>query len=387
MRKKIGSNPYVYPHTPFKYLNCDYLNITKKDVLANQKMEVNFDEIFELAKSQTKLDITISGNSIAEKVYNIFIEDKILFGPVEYIEDNKGYWIEKIQYFINRDEKIQFTLLGFPFKMPVPLKTMRTLPDMGEVIILARLHSLMQLIGGIYSGGAEITVFTEGGLGKFVGVSEKETVKYAEYLTFLNKKGGFDDYVKLRDLADMEKDDKFQDIFKINIEQSESEFQKKTEKFMKKFNGTKPSMERIVNTRQYSDDILMQIYDYEINSKAISAEIKSIRKEIKTNVEKAIMGYFAYLKTRDDLDFLEKTIPHYLALSVSPKPKRLGIIAVNINSNKLPYHAVAVYHEDEDCFSMEYLIDIKISNCIYKPVYLKGDEESVPFYFIKNDNS
>lgn len=378
---KLKSNPYVYPYVPFKKLEQAFLRIENDNFIKNGKI-INLRDIAGILNKIKMPTIKVKGKTVEEKIFSHFLDDNVLFGPREYIEDNRAFWLEKINYFVSRNKKIRFTLLGFPFKMPVPFKTNRTLPDMGEVLILLQLNHLAEQMKKVYLPGVEIVVFTEGGLGKFVGVSDQEGEAYKDFLIFLNKKLGFYKNIKIMDLADMEKEAEFENKFQINLKKMKTDLTKKEAGFMEKFEGAKPSLLRIINTRKYSERDLAQVYDEKISDDKVSPAILKIRQMIRKKVEQSLTGYFAYLKTRDDLNYLEKKVPHFLALSVSPKPKRLGIIPVNTWSDKLPYHSVPLYILKNKHFMMEYLVDLKYGNYICEACYLQEDKEKKPFYYI-----
>jgi pyoverdine/dityrosine biosynthesis protein Dit1 len=380
---KMKSNPYVYPYAPFKSLKLAAIDAQQKTNIV-EKIDISFDEVKNLLGKIDNPKIIFQGNNIEEKVFNIFLNENVLFGPKKYVVAYREYWLEKIGYFVSKNKKIRFTLLGFPFKIPVPLKTNRKYPDMGEVLILNQLAEITMVIQKIYSPGAEIVVFTEGGLGRFVGISKKEADEYKKFLATLNRKFEFSKSIKIMDLSDMEKEKDFKKLFQINKANFKNDFEKKDVDFMKKFEGAKPSMLKIINTRKFPEQMLVEAYDDAIADEKISLDGRRVREYINKKVESSLIGYFAYLRTRDDLNFLEKKVPHFLALSVSPKPKRLGIIPVNVWSDKLPYHSVPVYDAQKNKFTMEYLVDMKYGNKQYATCFLKGDGENKPFYYILN---
>lgn len=370
-------NSYVYPYVPFKDLSNKQI---RKDFISGEK-EVSFNEIKSLISQMKPKVVSPSGKTLEEKILSVFLDKNFLFGPKKYIEANKSFWQEKLHYFIQDSKKIQFTLLGFPFKMPLLLKTNRSLPDMGEVLSLKQLMDIAEDIKNIYSPGVVINVFTEGGFGKFVGVSKKKVEDYKKFLILIARRMGFNQYIKIKDLTEMEKYKSFKMVFRDNLKKMEKSFRLEDKDFMKKYNGAKDSIFRIVNPREKDELVLMEVYDESLSDSEISERARMVRKRISDSLPKAIIRYFAYLKTRDDLNFLEKRVPHFIPLSVSPKPNRLGILPIDKSINKLPYHSVPVYWTKKRRFSMEYLIDIKRSDINYTAVYLNGDWENLPFYY------
>jgi pyoverdine/dityrosine biosynthesis protein Dit1 len=379
---KIKSNPYVYPYVSFRKLAFKK-SIRAEDDFVAEEREILISDVRNVLDKIKKISIEYAGKSIEEKIFSVFLNESVLFGPKNFVENKRDFWLEKIRYFVNRNKRIRFTLLGFPFKIPVPLKTNRRYPDMGEALILFQLNNIIQSIQQIYAPAIEIVVFTEGGLGKFVGISKQEADEYKKYLILLNNKLGFSKSIKIKDLSDMEKEKNFDNLFKDNLKYFKIKLKKGDSETIKKYEGAGSSIFKIINTRKEKEAVLMDVYNEKIQDKDISRKALAVRNHIRRKMNDSVLGYFAYLRTRDDVNYLEKIVPHYLALSVSPKLGRLGIIPVNNKSNKLPYHAVTIFDPKNNFFYLDYLIDMKCGKDKYEAIYLKGDIESIPFYYVK----
>ncbi len=374
----LKPNPYVYPYIPFQ----DLSNKKIRQNFIDQK-RISIDQLKNLVYGLPIPDVEIVGENVADKILSIFQDDNFRFGPKEYILQDKTFWIERLNNFIIRNLPIQFTILGFPFKIPVALKTNRILPDLGEVLSLVRLKHIVEHINKIYPPGSIITIFTEGIFGKFVGVLKDEWVSYREFLKKLITILEFDSFLKISDLSEMEKS-----IIDFEIQYQEIIFslkqlyQKNDPEFMTKYKGTYESIFRIVSSKMYDEEILMDVYNENLSDQEISSEALRIREDIRTRAYEAVFQYHAYLLLRDKINYLEKVVPGALQLSVSPKPKRLGIIPINKECYLLPYHGVPVYYPEKDIFLVEYLIDIKRSHFNYTLVYFDEDQEHKPFYYI-----
>jgi len=378
--KKLSSNKYVYPYTPFKDLSVK--NFTARIL---PKKIISTSELLVLLNNQSRDELRLKGGTIAEKVFNLFISKNVLFGPKQYAIKEKNIWIKKFNYFINKNERLQLTILGFPFKIPVPLKTDRTMPDMGEVLALKKLNELAYTIQTIYKPGAKITIVTEGVFGSFNGIKKKEYNGYQSVLDFILKKLGWTTNLTLLKLDEMERLDKnFKARFNLKIKAFEKLFQEKDSQFMKKYLGARESLLRVINTKNLNlpAETLMDVYNDSLPKKEISEEIELIREKILREVHVMLIKYHAYLSVRDDLDFIQRRIPHAITLSVSPKPGRLGIIPINAHTIRLPYHGVVVYHKKRNLFTIEYLIDILREKKTYQPVYWSSDKEKKPFFYI-----
>src|SRR5207244_2692771 len=78
-----------------------------------------------------------------------------------------------------RGDPIRFVVIGFPFKMPNPLKTNRRCPDLGEAVFLGQMHRMTQAITGWYAPGARWTVLTEGtAFRHLLDIDETEVTAY-----------------------------------------------------------------------------------------------------------------------------------------------------------------------------------------------------------------
>lgn len=380
--KKLISNQYVYPYTPFHDLSEKSLS----SVMLPEKI-ISTKKIIRLLKRLPKEKVSLKGKTSAEKIFNLFLHKSILFGPKNYVTNERTQWINKFNYFIQKNKPLQLTILGFPFKIPVPLKTDRTMPDMGEVLALKKLNELTELIKSVYTPGAKITVVTEGIFGSFNGVPEKEYNGYKTLLGLIINKLGWTKNLTLLKLDAMESLDKnFNSRFNTKIKAFERLFKQKDTAFINKYEGARESLLRIVNTKSLNVpiEVLMDVYNESLPKNNLSNAVKRIRRTILEEVHTMLIKYHAYLSVRDDLDFIQRRIPHAITLSVSPKPGRLGIIPINSQCIRLPYHGVAVYHKQKNLFTIEYLIDIKRDNKTYQPVLWSEDKEKKPFFYIRS---
>lgn len=377
----MKSNPYVYPST-------DFIDLSDKKFKAifDSNKYVTTTDLKNLLSSLPVPKLHFTSKSTEQRILDIFTNNEILFGPKKYITDNAEYWLNTFRYFIKQNKPLQLTILGFPFKMPVPIKTNRTLPDMGELLSLKRLNYITELIGTIYKPGAIITIITEGVFGRFNNMEDSEYDAYKNFLTEIITVFNWTDTLKILELEEMEKmTDNFTKLFEEKVNKLKKLHAAKNKEFLKKYNGAKLSISRIINTRNL--DItslsLMDVYNTSLQMTDVTPEVYKIRKYIKTMTYEMLLQYHAYLMVRDDLNFIQKAIPHAITLSVSPKPNRLGIIPVDKNCIRLPYHGVPVYHEKRNVFTIEYLIDLMRTNKIFQKVYWKRDKEKYPFYYIQ----
>lgn len=373
------ANPYVYPYTLFA-------DLSNKNILDNFVGGHNIDiDGIKRYLSYQIIQVDHNEQNTAEKILEIFLDDKICYGSKEFIKQNYNKWIDKINNFVKKDKKIELSILGFPFKVPVPLKTNRKFPDMGEVLSLHRLNNIAELINKIYQPGASINIFTEGVFGKFVGEEEEEGDKYRDFLIKLKDLLGFTN-LHIEDLRVLEKYvPKFQKEFKQEEYRLKKLYEQQDDEYLKKYQGTFPSVKRIINTRDYELELLMDAYNEKLKDEDVNEQVKILRKYLDDQTHQAIFSYHAYLDTRSNFDALAKHIGGVINLSVSPKANRLGIFPINKNLNKLPYHGVPVWHQKDKKFTIEYLIDIRRSSDKFEKIYFEDDEEEdIPFFYTKS---
>ncbi|MEK7174693.1 MAG: L-tyrosine/L-tryptophan isonitrile synthase family protein [Patescibacteria group bacterium] len=372
----MQSNPYVYPYVPFA-------DLSRKDfrpVIVGER-RIDDEALRSLVRRLPAPQPAVIGTTPAERILSIFSDESVRFGPREFIDDNRDAWLQKIDRFVATAEKIPFTILGFPFKIAVPLKTNRTMPDLGEATALRRLADIIDCVRREYAPGAHITVFTEGAFGRFSGIPESVWMRYREALKRLVAILDYND-IEIRDLGDMENTvPDFAKRWEAKTAELGRLYENGDHNIREKYEGTRESLYRIIPTKERNLEVLMDVYNEDLTDDAVSNEVRAIRKRLREEVHKAIFKYHAYLGVRDDLHYLETVAPGAIPLSVSPKPNRLGIIPLNLASVRLPYHGVPVYYPEKNLVDIEYLVDLLRSAATYTAVHWENDGDPKPFYY------
>jgi len=378
----MKSNPHVYPFLPFQ-------DLSQKDIFPiTDSISVTTKHISDLITSLDRLTdehIPVDGN-VTDKILNLLAHDEIRFGPQDFITDSYEDRISDIEHFTSQELPIQCTILGFPFKIPVPLKTNRTLPDLGELLSLHRLYRIGQLIQNIYHPGCRITIFSEGAFASAVGVYLQDAERYHVYLEYLIDTFGYGEILKARRLSDMESTvSNFPELYQTKVQELKDLYDQGDEHYLNKYTGTYGAVSKIVSTTDIDIQLLMDAYNPDLNDTDLSAEVLTIRTDIQQRTHEAIFLYHAYLMTRDTIQFLETITPNALRMSVSPKANRYGVQPINSSCDKLAYHSVPVIDASTQDISQEYLIDIlRDSVSTYTKVHWTQDKESVPFYYLKH---
>lgn len=375
----MKSNSHVYPYIPFKDLSQKEVNeIESQKTISTQELNTLMEQLDRLNSS-----MIVQEGTVSERVLKLLSHDEIRFGPKELITDQWAERLVEIEFFVSQNNPIECTILGFPFKIPVPLKTNRTLPDLGELLSLHRLYRVGQLIQEIYEPGCKIVIYSEGAFASAVGVSEEHAEQYHVYLEYLIETFGYGEIVEVRRLSDMESTvDNFQDFYQEKVQELQSLYNKGDEEYLKKYQGTYDAVAKIVSTQGIDQDLLMDAYNPDLTDNDCREQVLSVRQDIRKRTHEAIFLYHAYLMTRDRIEFLETQTPNSLRMSVSPKPNRYGVQPINSSCNKLAYHSVPVVDRNTQEISQEYLVDI-LRDHEHKYVELMwgDDKESFPFAY------
>src|SRR3989344_7724561 len=373
-KSSMRTGKYVYPSAEFEYLGHgpDLYSIAQSAV-------IGFDHIKKLVNALPMPNVTIGGERIAETILSIFLSPEIIFGPQRYVNDHRDKWIDRIDFFVHRNRPIRFSTLSFPFKIPMPLKTDRVLPDMGEVLALHRLALIAKLIKSVYKPGATITVFTEGAFAPFAGVLESYARAYETRLKWITRKLGYSKMLLLIPVSRIECIPRFKKTFRTLLTHNRRELDRKGSAVARAYQESKRPMEKIVDTRMYDIETLKDVF----NSKAknVGTEVVRARMDIQKRAKEAFAQYFSYLQTKNELDAIDQVIGPNLPLTISPKDGRLGIIPVDRHINILPIHGVTTYSPSNHQFNIMYLNDLKRSPMSLRAVFLRGDKDLRPFYY------
>lgn len=362
----MKSNPVVFPFKPFSRLNARLQKQTYADI------ETDLATLSVLLPKKIFHNVHPHGKTIEEKIFSIFVDPNIRFGKKNDITRVKKFWHDRISYFTNNKKRLECTILGFPGKAPVPIKTRRRMPDFGELTSLHRLHELTRLLRRIYTPGARITIITEGLLGRGIGLSVQEATAYEKYLQRLIKQLHWDDTLRIVPLGKMQKNPTYKKMLRSETRRFHTAYKKKDKKFLAKYTAAYASIFHLVSTRNNTDETVRDAYQ----GHPKTAQGKRLRTAIARKAHKATIGYFATLSVRDKLKFLETTVPHFLALTVSPKPYRLGFQLVPPTVKLLAHHGIPFGN------TIRYRQELLTSQKPYIRVFLTKDTDREPFLYL-----
>ncbi|MBZ9572507.1 L-tyrosine/L-tryptophan isonitrile synthase family protein [Patescibacteria group bacterium] len=319
---------------------------------------------------------------IASNILRIFQNPEIRAGKIKYIKNFRKTLTERIDYFIKKRKSIEFTILGLPFKSPNLLKTTRRKPDLGELGFILRLFDITQLIYSIYKPGAKFIILTEGVVfHNFFGISKREAVNYCNYVNEFIKELGITDTIRLHDLAKITTVlPEFRKKYKENLREISKKFNKGNKIIREKIEGLFPTLFTSINSRAHSLEDLFDVYNLNIKDKELPAKFRKIRNDLYKTAIETDLKYYAFHKTRYDINLEEKFLPRAIRCTLTPKPGSLGIFAINKETELLPHHGVGILTKEKK-ITVKYEADIRRKGN-YRAVDILN--ERTPFYYEEN---
>lgn len=316
--------------------------------------------------------------TMSEKILHIITANRYRNGSLETInlEKYKGKYIEKINYFLRKNEPIRLMLPAFPFKIMNPLKSNRGDADLAEVAAFCRFNEINLQIKKYYKPGAEIHVFHDGHLYYRHFLHEIDDAdRYFKSMKKFVKLLGLQKVVKLHDAYENLKDiEDFDNIY--------NQARKEMDNLWKKEGSGNEKIQKIIQSAH--NNIKLSDIDYEVLYKInfaqdwdLSHEEKGLKKEIDKRAKKCAFEYMVVQHALEKADFFNKMVPNGLRLTVHPKEGHIGIFLVKRKTHLLPWMGVGVIKNNGE-ISVHYESEL-ISNGKYRPVFIRG--EKYPFYF------
>src|SRR3989338_7358302 len=147
MKKNIlNPNSFIGPIKQFE-LNLSKIKISKPKTV---QVKLAFEQLMNKIEVYHKKIHFGQKKKIIDNILNILIHKEIYLGSVNYYDLNKKYVSGQIDYFINKNLPVQFSLLGLPHKMPNQLLTDEKDAGGTEVAMLLRLNFILKQIKKIY---------------------------------------------------------------------------------------------------------------------------------------------------------------------------------------------------------------------------------------------
>lgn len=365
------TSAYVFPFRPFRNLERTEPKITLAD---RQTVDRSFLEPL-LETIAPRLELPQGGN-LDERIVALFASDAVRFGAREWITDLAADWSAQARHFIEKGEPILFTILGFPFKAPVILKTDRILADFGELAMLKCLHEIGSAIACEYEPGVKIHVFAEGAFAPINGMPQADSDAYFDSLVSMCRNWGFDAFIVLHETNAIAEEtpgfkavwDETTDEIKARRDSGDEKTRTAlTDSFPVTFHlNANPGVEADPLRRAYLDD----------------PSAKALRDELVERSEDGVVRYRAFLEARDKVQLLELFAPKALAMTVSPRPGRLGVRPLPEPADVLPYHGLPIWDAESRALLIDYRWDFFCEDVQATPVYWDEDGEDKPFLYL-----
>jgi len=369
---KTKTSPYIFPFTPFKHLDR-----TNNSAAFVGPASMNAEALLALAKPFAPALSVPEGDTLAQRILALFTSPEVLFGEASFITSRSDDWLLRLSKLIDQQRPIEFTILGFPFKMPVPLKTDRRAADFGEMVSLKRLNELGRAIAGVYAPGAVVHVFTEGPFHVLNGIERSWADGYFSSLQALVTRFGLGSNLALHDLNVVVDDTPgFAQVWHEVTEELRSRKDAKDPATLAALHDALPVRFHNIYVADVSIDDLRRAYLDDGSREALRASIQK-------RAEEGVLGYRGFLEARDRVSLLEKHVPAGLGMTVSPRPGRLGVRPLPEPADKLPYHGVSVLSKDRRSLRIEYLWDLQQERGTYRKIVLNGDSDPAPFVYIE----
>ncbi len=313
-------------------------------------------------------------DSVAEKILSIFLNKDLLLGPKENIYNNRKSYLNKLNFFIKEQKPILFRITQIAFKIPNPLKTTRTTPDLGELAFLSQFNDILQIVKKIYPPGAKLIILGESYVFyQIVGIKKSESSLYFNTIKKWLKELNWQNDIILTDLKKLEKKVKgFKEEYKKNLKSLYEGWSKKDKFTINEIKSIANTLYLSINTRKYSLEKLMDIYD----STKESGELKTIRDYLYNKAIKQSFPYLAYHKTIETSNLGEMLFPNSLKLSCTYSSGALSIFTINKSNKLYPYHGRPLLLNKQ--VKICYEIDLKRKPSIVAHYINK---EKNPFFF------
>jgi hypothetical protein len=356
-----ATSPYVFPFRPFRSLDK---TAPVAEFAPAQTVDRSFFEpmLDVLAPALAVPD----GGTLEDRLLAFFAQPSVVFGDPDWILSLADQWKAGFRHFIERNESMLFTILGFPFKAPVRLKTPRMLPDFGEAVMLKRLNEIGRAIAAVYAPGVRIHVFAEGAFARLNDIPQADADRYFAALEKMSQDFGFSEHVVLHDLQrTVEELDGFEKVWTEVSDEIRQRRDRGDEKTVIALRDALPVTFHLMRNEGADDDTLRRAY---LND---------------SSAEESVVGYRGFLEARDRVSMLERYAPRGVALTVSPRPGRIGVRPLPAPSDVLPYHGVPVWSPKNQALRIEYYWDLVHEAGKFEPVKLQGDPDPAAFLYIE----
>lgn len=314
-----------------------------------------------------------NGNQ-SQSIFNLLMDSVIRRGDGSIFYNVQQDYVQRISKFISKGEPIKFVFQGLPFKCHNPIETLRRTPDLGELATLQRLLDINETVRQVYAPGVLFTVLTEGNnyLDLF-GATKKEADTYInrckEFSNFIDKNRviNFVDFMEL--VGDKNK------FFELAAAAEELVTSEEIEQFTPVMRRSLP----IINKVAFED--LLAVFGFGKSFDKLSEFEKDFSDYIQIGARDLAIKYLGIQKIKKKFDVIGSHFPDSLYVSTTVKPDRYSFHPIHKKTRLYAHHGVPVLGSDK--VDIVYFGEIVTNPEIYSAVYVEGDIEDAPFYFLK----
>lgn len=273
---------------------------------------------------------------------------------------------DRVAARVGRNEPVQLTLVGFPFKVPNPLKVGdRTLPDLAEVAALMTLERLHLDVQEIYAPGFEVVILHDGAyIANAFGVLRGETYEYTRYFRWLLRATGTDAFIRCEDLGRLLGADRREDDTPATPASAG--------------NGNAAAFRKtlgMLNVRWIRREALAGVYGtvLEGHPASFTGEAAALYQQVRRSMAR----YAACDDLLHRCDPRPRAFPDAIHATTKQQPGRLALWLVRRGRALLPWHGVGVVGETGR-IEVRYTAEIE-QRGEHRPVFLP--DETTPFFY------
>jgi hypothetical protein len=242
--------------------------------------------------------------------------------------------------------------------------------------MLKSLHEIGAAISREYAPGAKIHIFAEGAFAPINGMPQADADAYFSSLVTMTKAWGYDAYIELHETnAIAEQTPGFKDAWAGAAKDIRERQVAGDEKTVTALNDSFPVTFHLNANPGVSEDELRNAYRDDPSA-------RELRQSLTNRSKNGVINYRAFLEARDRVQLLELFAPKALAMTVSPRPGRLGVRPLPEPADVLPYHGVPIWDDEANVLLIDYRWDFICEDVQATPVFWKDDTEDKPFLYL-----
>jgi hypothetical protein len=315
-------------------------------------------------------------DDVVADILNVLLASRFRKGSLqsmrnsEFIEHHLGLVANRVR----QDLPLQLTLIGFPFKVPNPLKVGgRILPDLAEMAAVRMLSTMRKAVCSVYPPGLEIIIIHDGSyIAGALEVPINDVRLYTEYFSNLLRLMGADVFIRSVDLTELMR---VHPPVSQEITYALDAYERRTTERDLALRKTLGMM----NLRDVSTNCLVSLTSEDPENR--STVRAQLGETLYRRAGRALSRYEILDALLHCSDPRPHAFPDAIHATTKSQPGRLAIWLVRRGRGVLPWHGVGAL-EANGRLGVGYVIDIEGSGR-YQPVFLEG--ESTPFLYADAD--